>query len=67
MSSSYRIICKETKQAVWIGQGFGGMKIFYSGEPETMEKLHRFLDETKGKELIVVNTDCTEIEFEDYI
>jgi hypothetical protein len=53
MSSSYRIICKETKQSVWIGQGFGGMECLYSGEPETMELLRKFLNETMGKKLIL--------------
>ena len=55
MSTDYMLVCPETKEGVWIGQGNGGMRTFYSGEPETMEYLRRFLVETAGKELKLIS------------
>jgi hypothetical protein len=60
MSVTYSIVCHETKQRCWIGQG-ADMRTFYSSEPETMERLGRFLQATIGKQLVVLCND-----FEDY-
>ncbi len=54
MSTNYMLVCPETKEGVWIGQGNGGMKILYSGDAETMEYLRRFLVDTRGKELHLI-------------
>ena len=70
MSQTFRLVCHETKQKIWIGQGWGKMDTFYSDEPETMGKLGRFLLETMGKNLVVLDDnsdydDCGEYkEFE---
>jgi len=70
MSQTFRLVCHETKQKIWIGQG-QNLICFYSGEPETMARLGRFLAATLGKSLVVLNdtTQCGEWqeyeEFED--
>jgi len=52
MSQTFSLVCDDTKQTLWIGQGHGGkMTCLYSGEPETMEKLQAFLNHTMGKPL----------------
>ena len=56
MSLNYKLVCKETKESVWIGQGTALMMTsLYTGEEETMERLRRFLVETKGKKLTLVS------------
>jgi hypothetical protein len=40
MSRSLFITCQDCKERLWIGQGMGS---FYSGEPETMDALGKFL------------------------
>lgn len=55
MSTSYLLACKEVKMSVWVGQGFGGMETFYSGEPDTMEALGVFLNATRGKALVLTS------------
>ncbi len=40
MSRTLEIACNTCKERLWVGQGYGS---FYSGEPETMDKLGRFL------------------------
>ncbi len=45
MSDTFYLVCDETKKKLWIGQGWGSMTNFYSGEKETMELLKRFLNE----------------------
>lgn len=57
MSQTYSIVCRETKQKVWIGQGWGEMTSLYSGEQDTMERLRKFLNETKSKTLEFVCDD----------
>jgi len=62
MSLSFSLICQETKQKLCVGQGHHFfeppyapvMETFYSGEKDTMEKLHRFLQATQGKALMLV-------------
>ena len=55
MSTDYKLVCPETMEGVWIGQGNGGMKVLYSGEADTMEFLRRFLVETQGKSLKLIS------------
>ena len=57
MSETFSIVCHETKKRVWIGQGWGEMTSFYTGEPETMERLRRFLNAHAGKPLTFVCND----------
>ena len=61
MSETFSIACHETKSRVWIGQGWGEMTCFYTGEPETMERLRRFFNAHKGKPLVFVCNDEDEI------
>lgn len=66
MSVSYRLFCKETREAVWVGQGSSTMDTFYAGEPETMEKLGRFLAATQGKELVLID-EHDDIEYTEFV
>lgn len=59
MSQTFSLVCKETKRSIWIGQGHGVMSVFYSGMPETMERLKRFLNAHAGKQLEFVCNDRT--------
>lgn len=69
MSRTYSIVCPAAKLALWIGQsrtaGPPGMARFYSGEPRTMDRLGRFLIQTQGKGLVVL--DDEDIDFSDYV
>ncbi len=58
MSETFSLCCPEKKLKVWIGQGvdfksspYKVLTTFYSGEKDTMDKLHRFLQETYGSKL----------------
>ena len=56
VSRSYYLTCPELKEYIWIGQGANGtgyMETFYSDEPETMKALIVFLNNTKGKNLVL--------------
>lgn len=44
MSNTYHLVCDETKERVWVGQGWGEMTSLYSGELKTMEALKIFLN-----------------------
>ena len=55
LSTDYKLVCPETMEGVWIGQGNGGIKVIYSGEADTMEYLRRFLVETQGKNLKLIS------------
>lgn len=65
MSRNFSIVCHETKQRLWIGQGHCSptpphapdMEVFYSNEFFTMEMLGRFLRATVGKTLVVLDED----------
>ena len=54
MSQTHSIVCHETKEKLWIGQGNGGMSCFYTGESETMEALRWFLDKNREYALNMV-------------
>jgi len=65
MSSTYSIICRETKQRVWIGQGDrNSMSSFYSGDPKIMSNLAGFLNATIGKSLEFVRNDVNEFVYD---
>jgi hypothetical protein len=69
MSTTWSIVCHETKQYCWIGQG-ADLRSFYSGSTEAMERLGRFLQATIGKSLVVMCDDRNDyypgyVEFED--
>lgn len=63
MSRDFHIVCHMTRQRVWIGQGHCAiepphrpdMEVFYTGHPEVMEQLGRFLRATLGKPLVVLD------------
>lgn len=65
MSRTFSLVCHETKQSLWIGQscqGEPGMAIFYSGMPEVMDRLGRFLIATQGKPLCATCDGWTDYE-----
>lgn len=51
MSHTFSLVCHATRQRVWIGQGWGSMQSLYSGNPETMDALMRFLNDHIGQPL----------------
>ena len=58
MSQTFHLVCHETKQEVWVGQGHGGvMTSFYSAQSKTMAALARFLAATAGKALVLMEAD----------
>jgi len=69
MSETYSLVCHDTKETLWIGQGYPNMRVFYSADPDTVQRLGRFLSKTFGKPLVVVaDTEVFELgykEFED--
>ncbi len=73
VSRSFYLVCRETREYVWIGQGYCAlepphapdMTVFYSGDEKVIESLGRFLRKTQGKPLIVLDSedvpiDCVE-------
>lgn len=64
MSLSFVLVCPETKQKLWVGQGHHDctqgykpvMEALYSGAVET-EKLREFLNATYGKQLALAVED----------
>ena len=57
MSQTFSLVCEETKQKVWVGQGWGEMTVFYSGDPRTMEQLGKFLRDHEGMALRLLCED----------
>lgn len=66
MSQTYSLVCHETKRRIWIGQGWGQMSVFYSGEADTMKALGNFLRTHEGKPLVLLCDDSHESIF-DYL
>lgn len=60
MSQTHSIVCDATREKLWIGQGTGPMTSFYSGDPETMEALHWFLQKNRDHPLRMVCEDLDE-------
>ena len=48
MSVCYHLSCHKCEEYIWVAQGSSR---FYSGEPETMKSLGKFLYEHEGHEL----------------
>jgi len=64
MSQTYSLICRETKQAVWLGQGsFDELKSLYN-DKKTHDALKLFLIETFGKQLEFVCDDANDEVFQ---
>jgi hypothetical protein len=57
VSQTFSIACPETKKRLWIGQGRGDMSVFYTADPDVMERLRRFLNAHVGKPLFFVCCD----------
>ena len=55
MSNDFFLLCHEDRKSIWVGQGWGEMEGFYSGEKDVMQALHRFLRETMGKPIVLVD------------
>ncbi len=66
MSYTYTLVCHELKIGIWVGQGWDRMTNFYSGMPEKMEKLGRFLEATRGKSLELVCDETSNIEYDEF-
>jgi hypothetical protein len=66
MSQTFSIYCAETNQTIWVGQGWGEMSSFYSGNSEIMERLGRFLRVTAGKPLVLVCDDTTQLDADEF-
>ena len=64
MSQTYSLVCHETQQRVWVGQGWGKMESFYSGDPETMKRLGTFLAAHEGHTLVLLCNDTNEFVFD---
>lgn len=64
MSQTYSLVCHETRKRVWIGQGWGTMEAFYSGNLNMMEALREFLCDHEGKPLVFVCDDRHDEVFE---
>ena len=65
MSQTFSFVCKEAKLKIWVGQGWGSMTNFYSGMPEVMLRLVRFLAMTLGKPVMLLCNDTQGEQFED--
>jgi len=61
MSQTFSIVCHETKQKLWVGQGSGVMTNFYTGERKVMERLGEFLRTHEGKPLFLLCNDRSEM------
>ena len=68
MSETFSLVCHETKKRIWIGQGWGKMSSFYTGEPDVMARLHQFLNAHIGKPLVLVCNDRNDYvnEYDDF-
>jgi len=54
MSDTFYLVCPETKQRLWIGQSGDADGFFmYTGDRKVMNLLEAFLNETRGKALVV--------------
>jgi hypothetical protein len=67
MSQTFSLVCKAKKLKIWVGQGWHSMTNFYSGEPEKMQRLGRFLNETKGETLVLVCNDTQGSQYEECV
>ena len=66
MSRTYSLVCHATNQKIWIGQGSKAMTTFYSGDTETMQRLGRFLEATRGQLLVLVDDEYLCEDYEEF-
>lgn len=66
MSQTFSLVCHETKQKLWVGQGWGAMTCFYGEMPDVMFRLGRFLEATRGRSLVLVCNDTDGFASSDY-
>jgi hypothetical protein len=66
MSQTFNLVCHAKRKKIWIGQGWGSMTNFYSGMPDRMEHLKRFLNDTRGHALVLLCDDTQGGEWQDY-
>lgn len=57
MSQTFNLCCPATQQYVWIGHGWGAMTGFYTGEPQTMQRLQAFLNAHRGEILYFLESE----------
>ncbi len=57
MSQTFSLVCKETRQRLWVGQGWGAMTTFYYADEKVTQRLGRFLEATRGKPLVLLCVD----------
>ena len=60
MSQTFDLVCHETKKRIWIGQGWGKMTNFYTGEKITMESLKQFFNDHMYKDIQFVCSDASD-------
>lgn len=51
MSATYSVYCEDCLESLWVGQGSKASPAFYTGHPEVMEALGRFLWQHEDHEL----------------
>lgn len=57
MSTTYSLICHETKQTLWIGQGTKAEMTSLYNTSEHIDHLKRFINATAGKQLVFTRDD----------
>lgn len=71
MSYSFSLVCQETKESIWIGQGRNEdrMAVIYTGHPEIIRELIRFLNNNINKNIRFMNSDrmAEDIDTECYV
>lgn len=68
ISQTFSLLCHETRQRICVGQGGDDqMTNFYSGAPEIMGRLGRFLEATRGKPLVLLRDYSQEFEEEQFL
>ena len=67
MSRTFEIVCHETRQTLWIGQGQSQeLSYFYSNNSKVMCKLSRFLAVTLGKNLVVLDSEYVDSDYQEF-
>lgn len=67
ISQTFALVCKEARLKIWVGQGWRSMTNFYSGMPDVMQRLGRFLEATRGKTLMLMCDDTEGSQFDDCV
>lgn len=65
MSKTFELVCHETKQRLWIGQGATRLSHWYT-TPKHLEDLRKFLDATRGRPLVLLCDDTESGDWQDY-